>query len=165
MNKDDPVAVGLDFEEFYVTQYTDVAGLAYSLSNNASVAEELTQRGFSAAYRKWDEVSVMDRPDAWVKRVVANMAASRIRRLIAETKAIFRLGASPDHVELTREDSMMVWSAIRKLPPRQGEAIVLTYYVGLQHAESAQMMGCSVETVRTHLKRAKTRLAELLGEP
>ena len=54
--------------------------------------------------------------------------------------------------------------AMRKLPRRQAEVIVLVYFSGLSHAEAAKVMGCSVETARTHLKRAKTHLAAWLRD-
>ncbi|MEM9655011.1 MAG: sigma-70 family RNA polymerase sigma factor [Actinomycetota bacterium] len=150
------------FDEFYRREYREVLGLAFVLCRNRSAAEELAQEAFLAAFKRWDEVSQMESPEGWVRKVVANRAASRFRRVAAEARALTRLGrrdSSPD-VGL---DTIAVCEAVRRLSTRQAEVIVLVYFAGLSHDASAQVMGCSVETVRTHLDRAKKRLAGYLG--
>ena len=61
-------------------------------------------------------------------------------------------------------DVIAVRDAIRRLTVRQAEVVVLVYFAALSHDEAAQVLGCGVETVRTHLKRAKRRLAGWLGD-
>jgi RNA polymerase sigma-70 factor (ECF subfamily) len=151
------------FEEFYRREYREVLGLAFVLCRSRPVAEELTQEAFVAAFRRWDEVSQMESPEGWIRSVVANSAVSRFRRIAAEARALTRLGrrdSSPD-VGL---DTIAVCDAVRRLSTRQAEVIVLVYFAGLSHEASARVLGCSLETVRTHLDRAKRRLARYLGE-
>lgn len=153
-----------DFRSFYQREYRSVLGMAYALTGDRSVAEDLCQDAFVAAFRRWTEVGVMEYPDAWVRRVVANRSASRFRRLASEGRALFRLGPPSQEVPPPSEDSMAVWSALRRLPPRQAEIVVLIYFADLSHVDASALMGCSVETARTHLKRAKARLARALGD-
>lgn len=153
-----------EFNAFYQSEYLRVLGLATALSGNRPTAEDLTQEAFSAAFKRWEEVSHMDHPEAWVRKVVANKAASRLRRLYAESRALVKTQPSRPDDSSTWADAVAVGSAVARLPRRQAEAVVLNYYSGLTHAEIADVMGCSIETTRTHLKRAKSRLAELLGE-
>jgi RNA polymerase sigma-70 factor (ECF subfamily) len=152
-----------DFRAFYQREYRPVLGMAYALSGDVSIAEDLCQDAFMAALRRWSEVGAMDHPGAWVRRVIANRSASRFRRLAAEGRALLRLGR-PSEIPSPSADSVAVWAALRRLPPRQAEMVVLTYFADLSHAEAASMMHCSVETARTHLKRAKARLVDALGE-
>jgi RNA polymerase sigma-70 factor (ECF subfamily) len=160
---DDPVVEVLpSFDSFYASEYRGVIGLAYALSNSPAAAEELAQDAFVAAFRKWEAVARMDRPDAWVRRVVANLAASRVRRLVAETRARVRNQGAPLFEPEPSTDAIAVWSEVASLPRRQTEVVVLVYYAMLSHAEVADVLGCSVETVRTHLKRAKRRLKRAL---
>jgi RNA polymerase sigma factor (sigma-70 family) len=77
---------------------------------------------------------------------------------------MLRLGREPLEHPSPSTDSIAVWTALRRLPRRQAEVVVLTYFAGLSNAEAAMVMGCSVETARTHLGRARVRLAEWLGE-
>ena len=80
------------FTEFYRRQWRDVVGLGFVLTGDRWVAEELAQEGFAAACRKWDSVGVMDRPGAWVRRVVVNRSVSRLRRRGVERRALARMG-------------------------------------------------------------------------
>ncbi len=160
---DDPVVgAALRFDEFYAQEYRGVIGLAFSLSNSPSAAEELTQDAFVAAYKRWGTVSAMERPDAWIRRVVANMAASRVRRLVAEGKAMVRKPRTPAFMPEPSADSVALWTAVASLPRRQTEVVVLIYYAMMSHEEVAGFLGVSIETVRTHLQRAKKRLQKSL---
>jgi RNA polymerase sigma-70 factor, ECF subfamily len=162
---DSPVMRGVpDFRAFYQREYRSLLGVAYALTGDLSTAEDLCQEAMMAAFRRWDEVGAIEYPGAWVRRVVANRSASRFRRLASETRALVRFGREPTETPSPSADSVAVWNALRRLTGRQAEVVVLTYFSGLSHAEAAEAMGCSVETVRTHLKRAKSHLAVWLGE-
>jgi len=148
----------LDFDTFYRRNFQAVAAIGYALSGSASVAEELAQEAFMAAFVKWDEVAVMERPDSWVKRVVANKAASRVRRIKTEVKAAARLRGRNELRSLP-DDAVVAWDLVRRLPRRQAQAIALRYIGDLPIGEIAQLIGCAPETVRTHLRRGRERLA------
>lgn len=161
---DPPVVRAIpSFGEFYAQQYRQVLGLAFMMCGERTAAEELTQDAFTAAFRRWERVSTMDRPDAWIRRVVVNQSVSRFRRLPAETRAVARSTRSPETREM-EPDTVAVWAAVRRLPRRQAEVVALVFYADLSHAEVAEVLEIGVETVRTHLKRARTRLAVLLGD-
>lgn len=162
---DQPVVRAVpDFRAFYQREYRPILGMAYALTGDVATAEDLCQEAFMAAFRRWSEVRTMDHPGAWVRRVVANRSASRFRRTAAEGRALLRIGGQPREIPPPSPDSVAVWTALRRLSPRQSEVVVLTYFADLSNAEAATVMGCSIETARTHLKRAKARLADALGE-
>jgi RNA polymerase sigma-70 factor (ECF subfamily) len=71
-------------------------------------------------------------------------------------------GVSEDLIVDAR--SAEVWAAVRALPRRQGQVIALVYFDGMTVPEASQVIGCSRETARTHLKRGKKALATRLGE-
>jgi RNA polymerase sigma-70 factor (ECF subfamily) len=157
------VKARVEFAVFYEREYRQVAGLAFVLTNERAAAEDLAQEAFASAYRRWSDVGGMDQPGAWVRRVVVNKAMSRFRRMAVEGRALTRLNEATTTPPASAE-SVAVWEAIRRLSPKQAEIIVLTYYIGMSNSESAKLMGCSIETARTHLKRARSRLAEWLEE-
>jgi len=152
-----------EFGAFYEREYRQVVGLAFVLTDDRTAAEDLAQEAFASAYRRWTEVGGMDQPGAWVRRVVVNKAMSRFRRIAVEGRALIRMYEAPASPPASA-DSVAVWEAIRRLSPKQAEVVVLTYYAGMSNSETAKLMGCSVETTRTHLKRARSRLAGWLGE-
>lgn len=162
---DSPVVRGVpDFRAFYQREYRSILGVAYALTGDLATAEDLCQDALMAAFRRWDEVGAMEYPGAWVRRVVANRSASRYRRLASESRALLRFGQEPSETPSPSAESVAVWDALRRLRGRQAEVVVLIYFSGVSHAEAAEVMGCSVETVRTHLKRAKSHLVAWLGD-
>ncbi len=151
------------FEVFYRRQYRQVLGLAIVLSGNRSVAEELVQEAFLTTLRQWDRVGAMDNPGAWVRTVVANSSVSWFRRAGAQARALIRLGSPPgDNPGLDVEAGLDLWREVRRLPRRQAQAVALVYLIGLGRREVAEVLGCSEETVKTHLSRAKQTLAKRL---
>ena len=159
-----PVIRAVDsFEAFYRREYRAVLGLAVVLSGDRSVGEELAQDAFLVTLREWDRVAKMEYPGAWVRRVVVNRSVSRFRRLTAEGKALVRFRSSPvDHEGLGVEVGVDLWREVRRLPRRQAQVIVLTYVDGLARAEIGKILGCSEETVKTHLNRARHTLSKRL---
>jgi RNA polymerase sigma-70 factor (ECF subfamily) len=152
------------FTEFYRREWRDVVGLGFVLTGNRWVAEDLAQDGFAAACRNWDRVADLDKPGAWVRRVVVNHSASWFRRSGAERRALARFGNPATSSSLDLEGEVAeVWAAVRTLPKRQAQAIALVYFDGMSVDETSQAIGCSRETARTHLKRGRKALSERLG--
>lgn len=142
-----------------------LVGLAYTLSGSSAVAEDLAQDALIAAYRRWDEVSQMDDPAAWVRRVVANRAVSHVRRRVSEAKGMARLSSErPTPEPPLSAETEAIWAEVRRLPRRQRQVIALRYYGELSLSEVADVLGCSKESVNTHLRRARATLARRLPE-
>ena len=162
---DVPIIKGTeDFDVFYQREYSGVLGLGVALSGSRETAEELAQDAFLAAYRDWDRIGRLERPEAWVRRAAANRSVSTFRRLRTEAKYRFRL-AEPMGTDDSGDASsgIDVWNEVRRLPARQAQVIALTYFADLSRAEVAETLQCSVDTVKTHLRRARRTLAERLG--
>lgn len=152
------------FEAFYRSNYRQVLACVFGLSQPGS-AEDLTQEAFLAASQRWDEVGALDNPGAWVRRVAINRAASAYHRRRAEARAILRLsGRNHEIVPPMSAPAEEVWTAVRLLPRRQREAIVLCLVAGYSRSEAAEMMGVGVETVKSHLQRGRQTLAGILKE-
>lgn len=160
----EPVVRGLtDFDGFYRAEYRGVVALAAVLSGSRWGAEDLAQDAFWAAHRRWDEVGHYERPDLWVRTVVANKSVSQIRRSVAEAKARTRLGNSRPPLDVMPDESAEVWDAVRRLPRRQAQAVSLVYLEGLSLEEVGVVLRCSSGTVKTHLRRGRAKLARQLG--
>lgn len=163
----DEVVAGLeeDFDSFYRREFRSAVGVAAALCGNLAAGEDIAQEAFVAAHRRWSEIGTYDSPGAWVRRVVANRSVSRTRRLFAETKALARFSRLRRDDESDVPDATApVWDSVRQLPRQQRQAIVLVYLDQRTVAETAQILECSVNTIKTHLARAKRSLASKLGE-
>ena len=153
------------FEAFFRREYRPVLGLAIALNTNRWTAEDVTQDAFTEAQRRWSRVGTLDRPGAWVRRVVANKSVSLWRRGGAEARALRRLpnlGSQTPDPELSAE-TVEVLDAVRSLPKRQAQVLALTYVEGFSTAEVGRVLGCSKATVKTHLQRGRAGVARRLG--
>ncbi|GIU90735.1 MAG: RNA polymerase sigma factor SigE [Acidimicrobiia bacterium] len=163
---DEPVAVGavvLPFDEFYAAEYAPLARLGFVLTGSRPVAEELTQETMLRAYRHWRKVSAYEKPGAWARRVLCNLATSRGRRLTAEARAIVRLRNGRDAAPEPGPESSELWAEVRELPARQAQVLALHYVEDLSVAEIAEHLECPEGTVKSLLHRGRTALAQRLG--
>lgn len=166
LSDDTPVVAALEpFDAFYRREYRPVLGLASVLCGNVTAAEDLTQDAFILIMRDWERVGRMDNPGGWVRRIVANRSISRFRRGVAEIKAIARLGSDEiADTGLGAEITLDTWREVRRLPRRQAQVVALTYLLDLSRRQIAETLDCSEETVKTHLERARRRLALRLSD-
>jgi RNA polymerase sigma-70 factor (ECF subfamily) len=156
-----PLVAG--FDEFYEAEYQPLRRLALALSGSANAADDLVQETMLRTYRHWAKVSTYDKPGAWARRVLLNLATSRGRRLAVEARGLLRLRhASPATV--LPEENGAVWAAVRALPKREAQAIALFYLEDLAVAEIAALLECAEGTVKSLLHRARKSLAAQLGE-
>jgi RNA polymerase sigma-70 factor (ECF subfamily) len=155
---------GETFESFYRREFKAVVALAYALSGSRMGAEDLAQEAFIAAHQKWDKVGAYEKPGAWVRRVVANMAVSAFRTKAAEARAMLRLAGERREglTDLAPEDYGF-WKQVRSLPAQQAKAVTLFYLDDLPVAEIADILNCSPATAKVHLFRGRQALAARLG--
>jgi RNA polymerase sigma-70 factor (ECF subfamily) len=152
------------FDGFYAREYSSLVAMAFALTGSRAHAEDVAQEAMLIAYRRWDDVSRLDMPVAWVRRVCANTATSLVRRRIVEARAVLRLRARPVAVAELDETDSAFWAEVRRLPRRQAQCVALRYVYGCSVTEIAGILGCADGTVKSQLWHARGRLAERLGE-
>jgi RNA polymerase sigma-70 factor (ECF subfamily) len=157
------------FDAFYSSEFPRMVDLAYALSGSRIAAEDLAQDALLAAHANWERVGLLDRPGAWVRRVVINKAASLYQRRAAEIRALTRLaplrGSSFMRVDSETEH---VWNEVRKLPRRQAQVVALFYLDQMSVDEIAHVLEVAAGTVKAHLHQARQALSLMLenqGEP
>ena len=153
-----------DFEAFYRGEYRAVVGLAFALSGSRLVAEDIAQDAFLAAHKQWDRVGFYERPEAWVRRVVSNLAVSAFRTRVREAGALARLKPRQEYLPRLPVEDAHFWKAVRALPKRQAQVIALHYLEDRPVAEIASILDCSESTVKVHLHKGRERLAQRLDE-
>jgi RNA polymerase sigma-70 factor (ECF subfamily) len=150
------------FDEFYAVELPRLVALARGLCP-ANLAEDVAQEAMLVAYRRWRDVSELERPDLWVRRTCANLAVSQFRRRMVELRATARLAGRPHQPVELSEAGEEFWAAVRALPQRQAQAAALRYVYDMPIAEIAETLGTSDGTVKQHLSRARHALAARLG--
>jgi hypothetical protein len=108
-------------------------------------------------------VSRYDEPLTWIRRVTANLATSRWRRLRVARLALKR--DRPATVPPLEPDRVLLVAALRRLPVDQRRALVLHHLMDLPVAEVALELDAAVGTVKSWLHRGRLSLAAHLAEP
>jgi RNA polymerase sigma-70 factor, ECF subfamily len=146
------------FRHLYAEAFPTVYRVAYRFSGRREPAEDATQEAFARAFERWGRLSGEPWVVGWIVTTTLNVVRRSARRTAEE---FLDWGEDPSSAEDV--DSVVdLWRAIRELPRRQAEAIVLHYIVDLPVAQVADVMGCREGTAKAHLDRGRHRLARLL---
>jgi RNA polymerase sigma-70 factor (sigma-E family) len=138
--------------------------LALLLTGDRWQAEELLQDSLVRIYERWRRLSRTDDVHAYLRRVLVNNHTSRWRRRRRESL----VAEVPDHAGPDGDASLdadALRAALRSLPPRQRAVVVLRHYEDLPFREVAEVLGCSVGTVKSQHFRALEKLRCLVAEP
>jgi len=154
-------------EVLFRTEQRDLLRLATLLLGDRGAAEEVVQDAFVKLHVSWRRLRDPDRAAAWLRSAVLNGARSQLRRRSVRRRhheVDVRSAASAEAGALAGDEQARMLAALRQLPARQREALVLRYYVDLSEAEIADAMGVSAGSVKTHAHRGLAALATILGE-
>ncbi len=161
-----------DFEQFVTASSDALLRTAYLVVWDPVEAEDLVQECLLSVARRWPRVRRMDHPHAYARRVLINLALdgakrrTRSRRELVGDEAV-TLAAVPDESAARRMNAVGVRAeliaALATLPPRQRAVLVLRYFEDLSEAQVAELLGCSVGTVKSTASRGLTRLQAALS--
>ena len=152
---------GEQFDEFMASRWPGLVRLAFGLTGDRWLAEDLAQTALASAYAAWWRVRRADDPDAYVRRILINASKSRFRRNRVSERASgpgdLADAAVEDPAAEVGERSVLL-AALAELPPRQRAVVVLRYWEDLSDAQVGALLGCSAGTVRSQAARALAKL-------
>ncbi len=153
-----------EFHAFFEQHHRQLARLAYLLTSDHDAADDITADAFTAAWRHWGRVRQVDNPLAYMRRTVANMATSRLRRIMRERRGLGMLGTMAEtHCVDTDVPAVVdVRAALMSLPTRKRECVVLRYAFDLSEHETARTLGISIGTVKSQTSKGAGELERLL---
>ncbi|MBC3984203.1 SigE family RNA polymerase sigma factor [Streptomyces buecherae] len=137
---------------------------ARSLTANPSDAEDLLQTALTKTYLAWERIEDHRALDGYVRRALVNTRTSQWRKRKVDEFACEELPEpdptpAPDPAEQqVLRDAM--WRAVVRLPDRQRAMVVLRYYEDLSEAQTAEVLGVSIGTVKSAVSRALGKLRE-----
>lgn len=147
--------------------YDFIYRVAYKWLGAVSDAEDVAQEVCVKLARIIEGYEARASFRSWLYRVVINAARDHVRKVQrrseASPEALSELPSQDESAEeaLSRQD---LWTSVRQLPPRQADAVLLVYAEEKSHAETAQILGCSENTVSWHIHEAKKALRSLLDQ-
>ncbi|RDG32414.1 SigE family RNA polymerase sigma factor [Streptomyces corynorhini] len=154
-----------DFEAFVAARGARLLRVAWLLTGDAHLAEDLLQSTLAKVWPKWSRISG-DRPEAYVRKALVHLHASWWRRRwrgeLSYADVPDAAGAVDAYAHVDLEQSLA--AAVRALPVRQRAVVVLRYFEDLSVQDTAAALGCSPGTVKSQSSRALRSLRALLPE-
>jgi RNA polymerase sigma-70 factor (sigma-E family) len=153
------------FEEFVAWRSSHLLRTAFLLTGDAGKAEDLLQTALVRAWRAWGRID--GDPEPYVRRILVTTATSAWRRRWRGEQPQENLpertsSGAPDRrtgdPSGAVEDRRDLWAALRRLPPRQRAVVVLRFFEDLTEAQTGEVLGCSIGTVKSQAARALARL-------
>ena len=141
--------------------------LARLFVDDRNAAEDLVQEAFIRLARSAHRLRDLEKAPAYLRSIVLNLARDSNRRGLVSLRHHLPSDeqASVDDQITLREDQQRVIDALRELPHRQRECIVLRYYDELGIDDIATTIGISRNSVKTHLSRGLDALEQKLAAP
>jgi RNA polymerase sigma-70 factor (sigma-E family) len=160
-----------EFERFVASCGADLLRTGFLVVWDLSSAEDLVQECLLQVARRWPRVRSMEHPKAYARRILFNLAldgAKRQHRHRSELHIAGRSALEDRHDEAAArelgavEATCELIDALGALTPRQRAALVLRYFEDLSESEVAEILGCSIGTVKSTTSRALERLRGVL---
>jgi len=149
----------------YAEHALGLTRLAFIMLGDRFAAEDVVQEAFCGLYRAWDRLPDHDNVVGYLRISVVNGCRSALRRARRTPRVVaLPSAASAEADALAGEERRAAVDALRRLPPRQREVLVLRYFADLPQHETAQAMGVSLGTVKSTTARALAALGRMLRE-
>ena len=150
--------VAISFEQFYMQTWSVIFDFAATLvDGDRSVAEEVAQETMARVFVRFHRI---DDPRPYAFRIAANLVKRRWQLL--QREALLDVATMPERPTTSGHDHTV--DAVRRLPPRLREAVLLHYYADLPVDVVAHLVHRPPGTVKARLHEARAVLAAALGE-
>ncbi|MBV9205823.1 MAG: SigE family RNA polymerase sigma factor [Actinobacteria bacterium] len=153
--------------DLYSLHYRALVRVAVLLVRDVPTAEDVVQDSFVAMHEGWPRLRDTDSALAYLRSAVLNRSRSVLRHRAVMDKHVPKPppdAPSAEHGALAELERSAVVAALRELPGRQREAVVLRYYADFSEAEVAAAMGISCGAVKSHTSRAMAALRARLEQ-
>jgi RNA polymerase sigma-70 factor (sigma-E family) len=144
--------------ELYRRHAGDAARLAYLVTGDRALAEDIVQEAFVRLYGRFRDLRNPDAFDVYLRRTVVNLANSHFRHRKVERKHEPAIASEPSSEAPDLGERDELWTVLQSLPERQRTAIVLRFYEDLSEVSTAEVMGCPVGTVKSLVSRGLASL-------
>lgn len=151
----------------YAQHYRSLIRLAALLLDEVAACEDVVQEAYIRVHAARGRLRDPDKALAYLRQAVVNLSRSTLRRRVVAARHAPRPmpdAASAEHDAYALVERDAVVAALRRLPRRQREAVVLRYYADASEAQAAALMGVSVGAVKSYTSRGLTGLGALLED-
>jgi RNA polymerase sigma-70 factor (sigma-E family) len=161
----DPYVADHDLTALFRQSCQSLIGMVWVLLGDRGAAEEVVQDAFISLQRAWPTMQDRGRALGYLRATSLNLVRSRLRHrlvVLRHPPAPAAEVASAEDSVILSDDRLAVVTALRRLPVRQRECLVLRYYAEMTEAEISSALGISSSSVKTHLRRGMAALESAL---
>jgi RNA polymerase sigma-70 factor (sigma-E family) len=157
------------FDEFVRARTPALLRSAYLLTGDQHLAEDLVQSALARTHRSWRSLHAEGNAEAYTRKIMHNLQVSWWRRrrvaesLAGEIPEPRRAGSQTDHAQLTAT-RLSLKAALLQLSAKQRAVLVLRFFEDRSEAETAQLLGVSVGTIKSQTANALARLRQIAPE-
>jgi RNA polymerase sigma-70 factor (sigma-E family) len=152
------------FTEFVAGRSGNLFRTALLVVGDHQLAQDLVQESLVKTYVAWSRLRDVSNAEAYTRRVIVTTSISWWRRRSSHERPVEHLpdmGITDRTERLDLDDEL--WVALRSLPPRQRAAVALRFCEDLSEAQTAELMGCSVGSVKRHTSMGLAKLRAQIG--
>jgi RNA polymerase sigma-70 factor (sigma-E family) len=152
--------------EFYALHADSTKRLAFLLTGDKELAEDITQDAFVKIAGRIGGLRNRSASGAYLRQTVVNLSRSHFRRKRVERAYLHREASGPQRESVEGRDVVeadALWAELHALAYRQRCAVVLRYYEDLSEHQTAEILNCSVGAVKALTNRAMEQLRENVG--
>ncbi len=156
--------------ELFATEGARLVRMARLFTDDRNAAEDLVQEAFIRLHRAAHRINDPAKAAPYLRSIVVNLARDHNRRGLMSLRHQEALpaGSSPEAPEdalLLDQQRLRVVEELRQLSPRQRDCILLRFYLELTEVETAEVLGISNNSVKTHCRRGMEALRQRMGDP
>lgn len=151
------------FDTYVRARLPELLRFGRSLTGSEHAAADLVQDALERALLHWRRIESHEDPEGYIRRIMVNRNISLWRKFGRE-RPTEQIPDDGQHDPAPHDPTAPVWQALRRLPPRQRAVVALRYYDDLSEAQIADLLGCSVGTVKSQASKAMTKLRRLLPQ-
>jgi len=151
--------------ELYEAHALGLGRLALLMLGDRDAAQDVVQDAFFGLYRRWGKLDSVDAAPGYLRTSVLNGCRTLLKKRSRPVPlAIEESLESAEAALIQTEEQRAMLATIRRLPPRQREALVLRYYLDMSEDQAARAMGVSLGTVKSATSRAVAAVGRMLKE-
>lgn len=153
-----------EFDGFYAQTSRKLVGQVYALTGNLADAEDALQEAYIRAWQQWPRIREYQSPEGWVRSVACRLSTNAWWKARNRLSAHRRAEARREPLPELSADLLALISALKLLPEKQRQVLVLHYVADLTVEQIAEEAGTTPGTVKSRLARGRAALAPLVSE-
>jgi RNA polymerase sigma-70 factor (sigma-E family) len=161
-----PNTAGAEFGVFFRRHHRELARLAYTMTGNRDDADDIAGEALASVWEHWSRVQAADYPIGYVRKIIINLSANRVRRVVRDRQGTSLLGPMTRwfHNGPDVAAAVDLQGALLALAPGRRACVVLRHVFDLTELEVACTLGISLGTVKSQTSKGLAQLRRSLSD-